>query len=314
MKRLQQFIPSPGTVWHGSVPIPDTEFSLPATILCGKEEGSTVLLTAGIHSEEYCGVQAALELARELKPEEVCGILCILPICNVLAFFHRLPKDLERCDLNRCFPGNAEGSLLDRLAHMLFEDWILAADFYIDLHGGGKDETLFPHLYYQGAAKTTTKRASLAMAQAVGLPYRIRIDDNSFGAFNCAGAAGIPAVLLERGGNGIWTPEEVAAYKADIRSLLVHLEVLMPEKAPKITTPPTEILAMNYETVSCDGLWYPELQPGDHFLCGDVFGTIRDFSNNILDTIAAVCDGVLLYQTHSLAVQEGSPLLTYGAL
>jgi predicted deacylase len=291
----------------------DTGFSLPVTILCGKEEGSTILITAGIHGEEYCGVEAAMELAHELKPEDITGILCIIPVCNSPAFFHHIPENLEQEDLNRCFPGNAEGSLLDRLAYVLFQNWILSSDFYIDLHGGGKEEVLFPHLYYQGAAKTSTKRASLAMSQAVGLPYRIRIDDNSYGAFNCAGAAGVPAVLLARGGKGTWTPEEVEAYKNDLRTLLVHLEVLSAEPPPSIT-PPTELTALNCETALCDGLWYPEMQPGDCFSCGDVFGTIRDFSGEILTTVAALCDGVLLYQVDALAVQSGSPLLTYGAL
>lgn len=310
---MQQYIPSPGTIWHGSIPIPDTTLSLPATIACGKVEGSTVLLTAGIHGDEYCGIQTALELSRELNPEELCGTLCILPVCNMPALFRRLPDGLVQCDLNRCFPGNAEGSLLDKLAYTLFEEWILQADFYIDLHSGGKDERLFPHLYYQGAAKTTTKRASLAMAKAVNLPYRIRVDDDNFGAFNCAGAVGIPAVLLERGGKGVWTPEEVAAYKADIQSLLVHLE-LLPQEPSASVTPPAELSALNSETAVCDGLWYPLLQPGDRFQCGDVLGILRDFSGQTLDTIAAVCDGVLLYQIECLAVQAGAPLLTYGAL
>lgn len=271
-----------------------------------------MLLTAGIHGDEYCGIQAALELARELKPEELTGILCILPVCNIPAFFDRIPKELEQRDLNRCFPGNAEGSILDRLADMLFQDWILAADFYVDLHGGGKNEVLFPHLYYQGAAKTATRRASRAMAQAVSMPYCIRINDG-YGAFHCASSFGIPSVLLERGGKGIWTHEEVAAYKADIRDLLVHLEVLAPQ-APSKITPPTELSDLNYECASCDGLWYPDLQPGDRFQCGDVLGTIRDFSDQVLDPVAALCDGVLLYQTEALSVQAGAPLLTYGAL
>lgn len=39
-------------------------YDLPVTIVCGGE-GPVVLITAGVHSAEYVGIQAAIELAEE---------------------------------------------------------------------------------------------------------------------------------------------------------------------------------------------------------------------------------------------------------
>ena len=43
---------------------------LPVTVIRG-EGKRTALVTAGIHSAEYVGIQAAVELAQELCPKQV---------------------------------------------------------------------------------------------------------------------------------------------------------------------------------------------------------------------------------------------------
>ena len=55
---------------------------LSATFLRGTRPGKRVLLTAGIHGCEYCSIQAAIELAAQWRPEEICGSLAIVPIAN----------------------------------------------------------------------------------------------------------------------------------------------------------------------------------------------------------------------------------------
>ena len=40
------------------------------------------------------------------------------------------------------------------------------------------------------------------------------------GAFNSAAANGVPSLLIERGGSGLWSKEEVQAYKFDVLNIL----------------------------------------------------------------------------------------------
>ncbi len=46
---------------------------MPATVICGAKDGPTILITAGIHSAEYVGIQAAMELAKEFQPGRTEG-------------------------------------------------------------------------------------------------------------------------------------------------------------------------------------------------------------------------------------------------
>ena len=54
------------------------EFALPYTVICGSNPGKTVLITAAVHAGEHVGIQAAIELAENLKPEKVNGRVIIV--------------------------------------------------------------------------------------------------------------------------------------------------------------------------------------------------------------------------------------------
>ena len=62
----------------------------------------------------------------------------------------------------------------------------------------------------------------------------------------------IPALLIERGGLGLWSETEVNACCEDVRSLLRHLEIL-PGGNP--TREQEEIVEARYVEVPSNGLW-----------------------------------------------------------
>lgn len=63
----------PGHRAHGFLTLGNGEFSLPITVIRGKNPGKTVLITAGIHPGEYVGIQSAVELAEDLNAEKMSG-------------------------------------------------------------------------------------------------------------------------------------------------------------------------------------------------------------------------------------------------
>ena len=131
------------------------------------------------------------------------------------------------------------------------------------------------------------------------------------GAYNSAALRGVPSLLIERGGNGVWSRAEVDAYKRDIRALLAHLQLL-----PPVTGLPCreqrEIRDAVYLTSKDQGCWYPEVTPGAPVSRGTVLGTVRDIFGRAIDCYRAEKDGIILYMTVSLAVKAGTPLVAYG--
>ena len=69
-----------------------------------------------------------------------------------------------------------------------------------------------------------------------------------------------------------------------------------------------------YQAASEDGLWYPAAKPGDMVAEGALLGTIRDYNGKLRETCRAEYTGVVLYQTGSLQVTEGGPVVAYGRI
>lgn len=143
------------------LPVPDTASHIPVTIINGQGDGPTLLITAGIHGGEYPGIAAAIELARDLEPQNISGSLIIIHPVNTPSFWARsafiVPEDGK--NLNREFPGDAGGTLSQKIAHILSQKFFPQADFYIDLHSGDIHEELYPYVYYPGLPNEETAAA-----------------------------------------------------------------------------------------------------------------------------------------------------------
>ncbi len=305
----------PGERTEGELNLGNGEFSLPAAIIHGTCPGKTVLITAGVHSGEYVGIQTAVELAGNLKAEKVTGTILILKVVNRPAFEAR-KGSLGLTDgknLNRVFPGNPGGTEMERLAWAITREIFPKVDYYIDLHSGDDYEQLAAYVYYAGKASREVTELSRKMAEQVDVPYMVRSNVASGGAYNYAASRGIPSILIERGGMGAWTREEVRSTRRDVRNILCHLGVYNGKKDYRKYYP-LDVTDLCYQAASQNGCWYPYKSPGDMIQKGEVLGQVQDYSGNVLEVCRAEYDGVILYQTGSLQVLEGGPMIAYGRI
>lgn len=226
--------------------VPQTGMTIPATLICGRETGKTITVSAGVHSREYIGIEALIRLAQELTPENVQGTILLLHCCNYDGFLSRsadvVPHDGK--NLDREFPGTVDGTQTQRLAAFLETEIIRNTDCLVDLHSGGFCENLIPHAYYHGAAKPEVCAASCRMARWTEAKYLVRSEARN-GFYSHAGQCGVPAIILERGGCGLLLEDEVLADIADVKNILRGLEFLK-------DAPPYRIPTRWYRTA---GIW-----------------------------------------------------------
>ena len=305
----------PGNVWTGYLELGQGEFRLPAAVLHGTRPGKTMLITAGVHGGEYVGIQAAIELAQKLKIQKVAGTIIIVKVINVPAFERRNGSMglTDGKNLNREFPGNPKGTEMERLAWAVSHELQPAADYYIDLHSGDDYEQLTSYVYYAGMADEKTFSQSRRMAEQVDVPYMVRSNVASGGAYNYAASQGIPSILIERGGMGAWTSEEVRSTRRDVRNILCHLGIYQGKKDYR-TYYPLDVTDICYQDASRDGLWYPFKKPGDMIREGEILGEVRDYEGGLLELSVAEYDGVILYQTGTLQVLGDGPMIAYGKI
>ena len=312
MIEIGQIRAEAGTKQNGWLEIEGEDLKLPLTLISGRKEGKTLLISAGIHGAEYIGVQTLLEISGEIDPDTLSGNVICLHMANPSAFkdYVRFYVPEDGKNLNRVFPGKKDGTLSERIAWTVTEELQAKADFYIDLHAGDTSEEVMPFVYYNVAAGDQIAEISERMAMAADMKVRAS-STAATGAYSSACRRGLPAILMERGGGGRFTEEEVAAYKQDIRNIMISLGMI--QGVEQHTEKQRNVTTAEYLEAETDGLWYPNKNVGETFRKGELLGEVRNIWGELLKEYRAIYDGIILYQTVSLGIKEGDPLIAYGA-
>jgi predicted deacylase len=298
---------------------------IPALDIRGNADGPQLTVLAGVHGCEYAPMAALRRWASRLAARELHGRVLAVPVLNQPAFRARTPFVVpdDGKNLNRCFPGDPSGSLAERLAYDTFTKVIRGCDALIDMHAGDLVEALEPFALYDAGPSEARARD---LAEAYGLGYVIRQEpgpDRAVGGTTSAAAAGIgiPAIIAEAGGCGL---VERAAVDAHLRGLDRVLALLGmsgvgvpgdPAGPPDGHGPsPSYLRRFLWLHGRHEGWWEPSGQVGDAVTEGQVLGTVSSIDGTeILETIAAPADGVLMFVTSSPAVAAEGLLLGLGA-
>ena len=123
-----------------------TAIDIPVIISRGYKPGPVVLLVAGIHGDEYNGVEIVRRMVRGNLLDPVKGTVIAIPVVNVFGFLDKTRDFPGEKDLNRSFPGSRSGSLAARTAHFITEEILPVIDLGIDYHTGGNALDNFPHV------------------------------------------------------------------------------------------------------------------------------------------------------------------------
>ena len=302
--------PAPGQRWQGLLhPHGENGRGVPCSVSRGEADGPTVLVTAGIHGAEYASIAAAQRLAR-LEPGRLHGKLIVVPIVNASAYFARsiyvTPEDGK--NLNRVFPGRRDGTHSEVLASWL-TGLMDGVDAYLDLHGGDLIEALTPFAIHAGGTSATARRAA-ELADAFALPYRIE-DSGTGMTFSAAHDLGIPAVLAEAGGQGLWPEASVGALTDGAHRMLHALGML--EASPPADTGTTVLSRFSWSRSTASGCWYPAVAAGDHVGEGQSLGVVTDVLGEVRQEPTSAVDGIVMFSVTSLAINEGDPLVGVGA-
>ena len=291
---------------QGFINILDTDRKIPVTLINGAKEGKSLLITAGVHGGEYPCIKAAIEIAKEINPADVCGNIIIVHPVNVEAFFKRTPAVVpeDNKNINSILPGKKDDIIVNEMQSK--------ADFHLDIHGGDLNEALTPHLYYAGKAELKIINKIKEVAAVLDVKYMVK-SNSTTGVHSYGSISGTPSMLLERGGMGLCLTEDVKAYKKDLYSVLNKMEILVTEETIKEEIP-IDITEANYLEALNEGCWTSFVEAGELISKGQVLGEVTDFFGNLVDRYYAEFNGVVMYHTVALAVAKDSPLVAYGKL
>ena len=242
--------------------------------------GPTIVLTAGNHGDEYEGQAILHDLIRNLAPARLAGRLIVLPALNLPAVMAASRvSPLDGGNLNRAFPGDADGSPTSAIAHYVSSVLLPMAQGAADLHSGGTSTRYVTSVYLHGGGDAALRKRKLDGAKAFGAPYTVcamaTSDSRSLSA-ECD-RQGVAMVSTELGGAASIDPTALAIGRNGLVRLLAHFGVL-PEPPPQAHFHATRLIAPGGAASSLmtpiDGVFEPCLEIGADVKAGDLAGRV----------------------------------------
>lgn len=212
---------------------------LPVIVVAGKKEGPVLWINGTVHGDELNGSYAAWELSGEIDPEQLSGTLVVTPICNPIAFECRNKiSAIDNMDMDTTFPGDPEGMMTQRIAHMIYREIKANAGAVISFHTMATPYRANPYSVRKiiPGVSDSVNEVSEGMQRAFGVVTNcvvdLRGDTNELpgvtnGALDITCMKdGIPAFMGEMGQGGKVENEYVEAAKKGILNVMRYLKML----------------------------------------------------------------------------------------
>src|SRR6187401_3584703 len=113
--------------------MPNEPLRLKSLSFPGAHPGPHLLITGGVHGDEFEPMAAIRRLASAPELSDLRGRLTLVPVVNESAFNRGSRVADDGLDLARTCPGRPQGCITEQTAHALSE-LIRSADYYIALH------------------------------------------------------------------------------------------------------------------------------------------------------------------------------------
>lgn len=293
--------------------------------------GPTVLVSGGNHGDEYEGQIAALRLIRDIEPAMVSGRIIVVPVISMDASRAGTRLWPSGANFNRSFPGNPDGSPIERLAHVFSSMLFPMSDVVIDMHSAGSVGWITPCSHMCVPRDPTQRKAMLEAMEAWNSDFHFFYTSDGNYLPNEAERQGKIVVTTELGGS---TRVPVAVQEmawSGLTNVLRHVGVL---DGPVVTRaslglPPATLVDCRFDDgriglvgsglfdnilAPATGIFEVLVEPGTAVAEGQTIGRIwsRDDAARRPVDLPSPMTGYLMGLRTRPAVEEGQSLALIG--
>lgn len=261
--------------------------------------GPTALLTGGNHGDEYEGPVALHHLAATLPPDQITGRVIIIPQMNNPAFLAGTrTSPIDKGNLNRSFPGDAKGTVTQKIAAYFQTALVPLADIVLDFHSGGKTLDFVPFAAAHLLDNADQQAACVAAMQAFNAPYSVMLREiDNVGMYDTAVEnMGKVFVSTELGGGGSATAKSIQIAKKGLRNVLIHAGILRGEMNISPSTIIDMVEGESFTFASHSGLFEPLIDLGQSVEKGQPIAMIwdTDRTGQPAQSLLAAGNGILM--------------------
>jgi predicted deacylase len=290
------------------------EVQIPVTTITGGRPGPVLALIAGNHGYEYPPILALQILRANIDHAALAGTVIMVHVANMPSFLGRTvyfsPADGK--NLNRVYPGRADGTVSEQIAHAITTQVIERADYVLDLHCGDGNESLRPYVYQAVTSDARMNAETARLALAFGIDH-ILIDrgrpTDPAASLYCSTTAitrGKPALTIESGLLGMTDAESVDRIVSGVRGVMRELGMI--DDGPPLVAHPVYLEPSAVITSPATGLLYPLVERDQTVREGDPLARITDFFGSEIAIVHTPLGGVVLYIVATPPIVQGQPV------
>lgn len=245
------------------------KIQIPINIERAKKDGPVLLLIAGIHGDETNGVAIVREIISRKYNKPSAGTIITIPVYNVFGFLNQTRELPDGKDLNRMFPGSAEGSLASQFAYHFRTKIAPIVDYVIDFHTGSADRDNVTQI--RSALET---KEEIELAKSFGAPFIIKSKLIPKSARETLMKMGKKVLLFEGGKTKSLDMNVIEVGVQGALNVMRHLG--MQDGLPEIPTPSILIKQTKWMRAPSSGLFFPETNIGSWVEKKTLLGKIKD--------------------------------------
>lgn len=281
-----------------------TNIEIPIIIERAKTPGPTILFTAGIHGDEINGVDIVRQLITRKINKPKRGTIICMPILNIFGFLNSNRAFPDGRDLNRMFPGSANGSLASRVAHRLMNEIIPEVDLIVDFHTGGASR------FNAAQIRIVKDHPELdELARIFGAPFVLYSDHIAKTFRNACFQLGKP-ILLYEGGKSFYVDNLISKIGVEgVKRLLDHYGMLNPRiKASTPKRPTIFIEDSTWIRARQSGMFKPLININTKVTVNTILGQITDPYGKVYNEVKSTIDGYIINVNEASLVYQGDAL------
>lgn len=296
--------------------------TVPVAVTRGNGKGPLIVVTAGVHGDEFEGMESIRRLFDELHSDSLRGTFVGIPVVNPFAYegqMRETPALWDGLNLARQFPGLAQGTLTQQLA-FVWHEWMVRTmdenDVFIDFHSAG---TRFEYVSMVGFHSTDDRNEarSYELAAAFGMERIWRIPDKPDTRITFNGSVsrrGVPTIATEVRGRGGIVESDVGELVSGIWNILRYKGMVENESEYRSKSELGSLPTWGTEWlwIRTAGLFRPFVDLGDHIEKNQPLGQIISIIGKTLEEIVAPIDGTVWGIRRFSTVQTGDYIYLIG--
>lgn len=310
---ISGFTIAPGERKRFEIPIArlfdNTPMKIPVEVIRSHTDGPKMFISGAIHGDEVIGTEIVKRVLARKEMHKLHGTLICIPIVNPFGYNNNTRYLPDRRDLNRCFPGSANGSMAARMAHIFLNEIVAKCQYGIDIHSGTSHRINFPQIRLELKDKTEIK-----LADAFGAPVILNSDLRQGTLRTAANERNVKMLLFEGGEALRIDDHSITVAVHGILNVMHTIGMLSGEKM--FSTPQTVVTAKSshWLRAQTSGSLRIIKKLGSFVQAGEVLGVISDPFGDILSEVRTAKPGIIISNVTMPLINKGNALFHIATL